>query len=101
MYANKKVNQKGNLAQQTAQIIANVMSLEEKNLINLTDDTVYLHPTLWKDKLSASNWINCLHRYYVVKRKVKPSAPLYFKAIDTLELIGSIIEKKPKVLLFK
>jgi len=100
IYANKKVNTKGNLAQQTAQIIANVIALEEKNLIRLAEDTIYLYPQIWKDKAAAINWINCLHHYYCLKRRYKSVAILYFKNIETDELIGTIINKKPKVLLF-
>jgi hypothetical protein len=100
IYSNKKVNQKGNLAQQTAKIIANVAGLEAKNLIRLTDDTVYLYPDLWKDKLLAINWIQCLHHYYVIKRQAKPSASLYFKHFETEALLGTVIHKNPKVLIF-
>lgn len=100
IYSNKKVNQKGNSAQQTAQIISNVTMLSSKNLIRLEEDTVYLYPELWKDKATALNWINCLHLYYVVKRQFKGSAPLYFKNIVTEELIGSIVNKKAKVLIY-
>ncbi len=100
IYANKKVNLKGNLAQQTAQIIANVTALESKNVIRLENDTVFLYPQIWKDKIAAINWINCLHHYYSLKKQLKSSAPLYFKNIETEELIGSVVNKKPKVLIF-
>ena len=99
-YANKKVNTKGNLAQQTAQIIANVNELESKKLIRLELDTVFLHPQLWKDKIAAINWINCLHHYYCLKKQMKSAGPLYFKNIHTNELIGRMLSKKPKVLIF-
>jgi hypothetical protein len=98
-YANKKINQSGNLAQQTAQIIANVAGLEAKKLISLSEDTVFLYPQLWKDKTIALNWIKCLHHYYVVKRKLKPANPLYFKHIETNELLGTMHLKKAKVLI--
>ncbi|WP_316767237.1 hypothetical protein [Pedobacter frigiditerrae] len=100
IYANKKVNLKGNLAQQTAQIIANVTALESKNVIRLESDTVFLYPQIWKDKIAAINWINCLHHYYCLKKQLKGSSPLYFKNIETEELIGTMINKKPKVLIF-
>lgn len=100
IYANKKVNLKGNLAQQTAQIITNVTALESKNVIRLETDTVFLYPQIWRDKIAAINWINCLHHYYCLKKQLKNSAPLYFKNIETNELIGSMINKKPKVLIF-
>ena len=99
-YANKKINQKGNLAQQTAQIISNVAILESKNLIRLDLDTVYLYPEIWKDKMAAINWIKCLHHFYVIKRQFKISAPLYFKHLATDELLGSMINKNPKILIF-
>lgn len=100
IYANKKVSVKANSAQQTALIMANVKELESKNLIRLEADTVFLYPQIWKDKISALNWINCLHHYYSLKKQLKSTQALYFKHIETEELIGSIINKKPKVLLF-
>lgn len=99
IYSNKKVNQSGNLAQQTAKIIANVTGLEEKKLIRLTEDTIFLYPQLWKDKAMALNWMDCLLRYYVVKRKFKPSDHLYFKHIESEELLGTVQEKKAKLIL--
>jgi len=100
-YVNKKVNSKGNLAQQTAQIIANVNELENKKLIRLELDVVYLNPQLWKDKIVAINWINCLHHYYCLKRQMKSSATLSFKDINTDELMGKMVNKKPKVLIIR
>lgn len=99
IFSNKKVAVKGHLAQQTAQIIANVNQLLEKNIIRLEDDTVYLYPKIWKDKTTALNWLSCLHHYYCIKRKFKPSATLYFKDIESDELIGTVINKKAKVLI--
>ncbi|MFA6277967.1 MAG: hypothetical protein WC622_14530 [Pedobacter sp.] len=100
IYANKKVVSKPDLAQQTAQIIFNIKEWENKNLIRLESDTVFLYPPLWKNKIAALNWINCLHHYYCIKRQMKKSDSLYFKNIETGELIGSMVNKKPKVLLF-
>jgi hypothetical protein len=100
IYANKKINQSSNSAQQTAQIITNVSALESKNLIRLTTDTVFLHPQLWKDKKTAINWMNCLHLYYIVKKGFKKSGTLNFKDIESEELIGTLINSKPKVLIF-
>jgi hypothetical protein len=100
IYANKKVNTKVNLAQQTAQVIATVQALMDKNLIRLSTDTVYLDLQLWKDKNTAANWINCLHLYYCLKRKFKPTLPLYFKNRATDELIGKIDGKKVKLYIF-
>lgn len=100
IYANKKVATKPNLAQQTAKIIANVKELESKNLIRLEPDTVFLYPQIWKDKIAAINWINCLHHYYSLKKQYKRTQSLYFKHIETEELIGSMINRKPKVLTF-
>ena len=88
------------LAQQMPQIIANVIQLQEKELIKLEEDTVYLYPKIWKDRPTAVNWLSCLHHYYCIKRKFKPSNTLYFKDIETQELVGSVINKKPKVLIF-
>lgn len=100
IYANKKVNVKANTAQQMALIMANIKELTDKNLIKLTSDTVFLYPQIWKDEATALNWIKCLHLYYCLKRQFKSAAPLYFKHIESEELLGSIIHKKPKVLIF-
>ncbi len=99
IYANKKIASSVNLAQQTAKIIANVNALENKNLIRLEEATVYLHISLWTDKKVAVNWIDCLLIYYKVKKQFKNST-LYFKNIETEELIGTCIHKKAKVLIF-
>jgi len=100
MYANKKITINGNLAQQTAKIISNVVALETKNVIRLADDTVYLPSQIWKDQVSALNWICCLQRFYLVKRNHKTSANLYFKDIESEQLIGTMINNQPKVLIF-
>lgn len=97
IYANKKIASPTNLAQQTAQIIANVKALESKKLIRLEADTVYLSIGLWPNKKIASNWIDCLFIYYKIKKQFK-SQNLYFKNIETDELIGTCINKKAKVL---
>jgi len=100
LYANKKVSSKPNLAVQTAKIMANVKELESRKLIRLDADTVFLAPILWKDKIAAINWINCLHHYYCLKKQFKSSATLYFRDIHNDELIGSMQHKRPKVLIF-
>lgn len=100
LYANKKVSAKANTAQQTAKIIANVKTLEEKNVIRLETDTVLLYPTIWKDKPTALNWMSCLHQYYCMKKQFKSTDTLFFKNIETNELVGSAIGKKAKVLIF-
>ena len=99
IYANKKIANPINLAQQTAQIIANVKALESKNLVRLESATVFLHISLWTDKKVATNWIDCLFIYYKIKKQFKNGA-LYFKNIETDELIGTCINKKAKALIF-
>jgi len=99
-YANKKVSSKANTAQQTAKIIANVKTLEEKNVIRLETDTVLLYPAIWKDKPTALNWMVCLHQYYCMKKQFKSTETLLFKNIETDELLGSAVGKKAKVLIF-
>jgi len=98
IYANKKIASSANLAQQTAQIIANVNTLQSKDLIKLEELTVYLNVSLWTDKKVATNWIDCLFIYYKVKRQFK-NGTIYFKNIVTDELIGTCIDKKAKVLI--
>ncbi|MEE1944047.1 hypothetical protein VRU48_02935 [Pedobacter sp. KR3-3] len=100
IYANKKVAVKTNIAQQTAQIIANVKELEAKNLISFAGNEVSLYPQIWKDKATALNWIKCLYLYCCLKKKIKDGNPLYFKHIETNEPLGSMVNKKPKVLIF-
>jgi len=98
IYANKKVAHSTNLAQQTAQIISNVKALESKNLIRLADLTVYLHISLWPDKKVAKNWVDCLIIYYKVKRSFKIGT-IYFKNIETEEIIAVWANKKAKILI--
>jgi hypothetical protein len=99
IYVNKKIVSSTNLAQQTAQIIANVKALEQKNLIRIDGLTIYLNTSLWTDKKIASNWIDCLLIYYRVKKGYK-TGTLSFKNIETEELIGTCVNKKAKVLIF-
>lgn len=99
IYAKKKVQHSANLAAQTAKIIANVKELEEKNILRIEGDTVFVHPKIWKDKNTALNWIKCLHLYCMVKKRFKESDTLYFKHYETEELIGSFKNKTPKVLI--
>jgi hypothetical protein len=99
IYASKKISSAANLAQQTAQIIANVVALQSKNLIRLADDTIYVNQQLWTDKKIALNWIDCVAIYYKVKRQYK-NGILYFKDIENEELIGTYSNKKAKVLIY-
>jgi hypothetical protein len=78
IYAKKKVQHASNLAAQTAKIIANVKELEEKNLLRLEGNEVFVYPQIWKDKATALNWIKCLHLYYMVKKRFKESDTLEF-----------------------
>lgn len=100
IYGKKKVLQATNQAAQTAKIIANVRELEAKNLIRIEGDEVHLYPEIWKDKATALNWMKCLHLYCIMKKHFKESDPLYFKNINTGELIGSSKNKKASVLIF-
>jgi len=99
IYANKKVQQSKNTAAQTAKIIANVVALEEKNLIRISGQEVFLYPELWKDKISALNWMKCLHLYCMLKKRFKESDPLYFKHFSTEEPLGSYKNKKASLLM--
>lgn len=101
IFSNKKVVSKVNSAQQTAKIIANVNQLLEKNVIRLEENTIYLYPAIWKDKSTALNWLSCLHHYYCLKRKLTPSETLYFKDIESDKLLGTVINKRPKILMFE
>lgn len=100
IFANKKITVNTKSAQQTAKIIANVKNLESKNLIQFNGDTILLYPQIWKDKPSAINWIKCLYIYCNLKKKLSNDNALYFKNIETMELIGTMINKRAKVLLF-
>ncbi|MCY1505494.1 hypothetical protein D9M68_397110 [compost metagenome] len=98
MLAKKKVVSAVNRAEQHARIISNVTALKNKNLIRLQENTIFLYPDLWKDKKAACNWIDCLLVYYRLKRKFK-TGNLYFKHIETEELIGTCIDTKAKILI--
>lgn len=100
IYAKKKVQHASNLAAQTAKIIANVKELEEKNLLRLEGNEVFVYPQIWKDKATALNWIKCLHLYCMVKKRFKENDKLQFKHFETGELIGSFKNKKATVLVF-
>lgn len=100
IYAKKKVQHNANLAAQTAKIIANVAALEEKNLIRIEGNEVQLYPEIWKDKVTALNWIKCLHLYCMLKKRFKESDSLFFKHIETGEPLGSFKNKKAAVLIF-
>ena len=100
IYAKKKVQNNANLAAQTAKIIANVNELEQKNLIRIEDNEVYVYPEIWKDKITALNWIKCLHLYCMVKKRFKESDTVIFKHYVSGEVIGSFKNKKASVLVF-
>lgn len=100
IYAKKKVQHASNLAAQTAKIIANVKELEEKNLLRIEGNEVFVYPQIWKDKVTALNWIKCLHLYCMVKKRLKESDTLNFKHFETGELIGAFKNKKATILVF-
>jgi len=100
IYAKKKIQHASNLAAQTAKIITNVNELEEKNLLRIEGNEVFVYPQIWKDKVTALNWIKCLHLYCMVKKRFKESDTLHFKHFETGELIGSFKHKKASVLIF-
>lgn len=97
-YANKKTTVPVHQAQQTAKILNNVKELLEKKLIEIKTDTVFLHPKLWKDEVSAHNWMKCLQIYCTLKRQFKEKDTLNFADIHTREIIGIISNKKAKLL---
>lgn len=101
IYANKKVQNNADQSVQNAKIISNVKELQERNMVRIDGNEVYLEPGLWKNHLLAVNWIQCLHIYCCLKLRFKDKDPLYFKDIHTEEPIGSYQNKKAKVLLFK
>ena len=100
IYAKKKVQNNTNLAAQTAKIIANVNELEQKNLVRIKGNEVYVYPEIWKDKVTALNWIKCLHLYCMVKKRFKESDALNFKHFVTGENIGTFKNKKASVIGF-
>lgn len=100
IYANKKVQNNASQSVQNAKIISNVKELQEKKLVRIEGNEVYLEPGLWKNKLLAINWIQCLHIYCCLKLRFKENDSLYFRDLHTLEQIGSYQQKKAKVSLF-
>lgn len=97
IYAKKKIQHASNLAAQTARIIANVKELEEKNLLRIDGNDVFLYPQIWKDKAAALNWIKCLHLYCVVKKRFKESSALNFKHYETGQELGTFKNKTASV----
>lgn len=100
IYGKKKVQQPANLAVQTAKIIANVKELQEKNLLRIEGNEVYVYPEILKDKPTALNWIKCLHLYCMLKKRFKESDSLFFKNYTTGEQIGTYKNKKASVSIF-
>lgn len=100
IYAKKKIQNTANQAAQTAKIIANVNELTQKNLVRIEGNEVYVYPEIWKDKVTALNWIKCLHLYCMIKKRFKETDTLNFKHFVTGELIGSFRNKKPSVSIF-
>lgn len=94
IYAKKKVQNNANLAAQRAQIIATVNELMAKNLLKITDGEVYVYPQIWKDKVTALNWIKCLHLYFMVKHRFKETDTLHFRHYESAELVGTFKNKK-------
>ncbi|WP_276089625.1 hypothetical protein [Pedobacter sp. JY14-1] len=90
MYAKKKVHQAGNKAEQTAKILANVSALEAKHLLKITGNEVRVYPQLWKDRLSAENWMQCLLVYFVVKKKAAPGIGIRFVHYENGEPLGHV-----------
>lgn len=100
IYAKKKVQHTAHLAAQTAKIIANVKELQEKNLLRIEGNEVFVYPEIWKDKATALNWIKCLHLYCMLKMRFKESDSLLFKNYTTGEQIGGYKNKKASVSIF-
>jgi len=98
IYAKKKVQHSANLAAQTAKIIANVKKLEEKNILRIEGNIVFVYPEIWKDRATALNWVKCLHLYCMVKKGFKESDTLYFKHFETAEDLGAYKNKKASLL---
>jgi len=94
IYAKKKVQKNADLAAQTAKIIANVKEMEQKNVLRIEGQEVFLYPGLWKDRLTALNWMRCLHVYCMAKKGLKERDTLHFKHYETGAMIGSLKNKK-------
>lgn len=101
IYAKKKVQHSANLAAQTAKIIANVKELEEKNILRIEGNIVFVYPEIWKDRATALNWMKCLHLYCMVKKRFKESDMLYFKHFETAKDLGAYKNKKANLLVDK
>jgi hypothetical protein len=99
IYAKKKVAVHQSTAQQNAQIIATVKALQAKNLIQFEKDTVLFYPEIWKDKNSAINWIKCIYIYCCLKKHIKIGMSLDFKNIQNNELVGTMTNGHPKILI--
>lgn len=99
IYAHKKVQNPANTASLNAEIIARVQALENRQLLRMEGNQLYLDPALWKNQLLAVNWIRCLQQYSILKLRKKEKDKLEFRDIFTGELIGLSNGKKVQVLL--
>lgn len=99
IYAKKKIQHASSPAAQTAKIIANVKELEEKKLLRIEGNEVFVYPQIWKDKVKALNWVKCLHLYCTIKNRFKERDTLFFRHYETGELIGVFKNKRAAVYL--
>jgi hypothetical protein len=85
--------------QHVAKITASVKELLKNKVIKIVGNAIYLHPELWYNKSTAEAWIKNLYMYCCLHTNHSKSQPLYFKNIETEEIIGFYQDEKPKVLI--
>lgn len=99
IYANKKVQESPNQAAQHAKIINNMLQLQEKGFVRIDGQTIFLRKALWKNVLTAQNWMKCAQIYCNLILKYNKKAPLEFRDLETELVIGKLNGKQVKVLL--
>ncbi|MFY0628579.1 MAG: hypothetical protein JXR07_19940 [Reichenbachiella sp.] len=70
-------------------VVQGFNKLIEMKAIKIMGSTIFLHPELWgstKEKQNA--WMKNAYRFLRLEHKIKEGSPLYFKDIDSLQLIG-------------
>lgn len=72
----------------TAKVIAGVTELIQRRAINITGNVVFLYPELWYNRETAAAWMKNLYLYCRLANNHPDGMALYFKNIETGELMG-------------
>lgn len=81
----------------TAKVIAGVVKLMLNSSINITGNVVFLFPELWYNNKAAAAWMKNLYLYCRLVNGHREGMALYFKNIETGELMGFFQDGKATV----